>query len=295
MTSPARIAVITDIHHGQHFVTKRGDRALDLMADFGTFVRKQGVDHVLDLGDRISDVDHDTDLRLEADVAETFAAIDTPISHVCGNHDVALLTMEENEQIFDRPMGHRTVDVGGWRIVVWGADATTLRSPSYTGFVLREADLIWLATTVQQADRPLLVVTHIPFSGDTQFGNYYFENNPTLATYPNNHRIRAALGLARVPVVALTGHVHRNTFFALDGTTYLTQQSLTESFTTQGEPAAAMGIIELGDDDNWQVWGRDPIQMRFTPTSRRWTPPLPRFDDSPELKARRDRKAETDV
>lgn len=295
MTAPARIAVVADIHHGQQFVTKRGDRALDLMEDFAAFVTDQRADHVLDLGDRISDVDHDTDIRLETEVAEAFAAIATPTSHVCGNHDVAMLTVAENEQIFDKPMGHRTVDVGDWRIVLWGADATTLRSPSYTGYVLREADLVWLATTMQQADRPVLVVTHIPFSDHTQLGNYYFENNPTLATYPTGYRVRAALGLAKVPVVAMTGHVHRNTFIALDGITYLTQQSLTESFTTQGEPAGAMGIVELGDDVRWQVFGADPIELRFTPTTGRWAPPLPAFDDSPELKARRDRRAESDL
>lgn len=291
----ARIAVVTDIHHGPQFVTKRGDRALDLMGDFATFVDQQQPDHVLDLGDRISDVDHDTDLRLQREIADAFKAITVPTSHVCGNHDVAKLTVAENEAIFGRPMGHRTVDVGGWRIVLWGADATTLRSPSHTGFVLREADVVWLATTMQQADRPVLVVGHIPYSDHPLLGNYYFENNPELSKYPTGYRVRAALGLANVPVVVLTGHVHLNTFMAIDGITYLTQQSLTESFTTQGEPAAAMGMIELGDDVRWQVCGADPIEMRFTPTTGRWTPPLPRFDDSPELKARRDRIAETDV
>lgn len=73
--------------------------------------------------------------------------------------------------------------------------------------------------------------------------------------------------------------------------THLTQQSLTESFTTQGEPAAAMGLIELGATVNWRVVGRDPIGFGFTPTSTRWTPPLPVFSEHPEIATRAQRTA----
>ena len=41
---------------------------------------------VIDLGDRISDRDRETDLRLEREVADAFAAIQAPRSHINGNH-----------------------------------------------------------------------------------------------------------------------------------------------------------------------------------------------------------------
>ena len=63
-----RIAIVADIHHGAPSHTKRGDAALDLMADFAAWANSEAPHLVLDLGDRISDIDEETDLQLEAEV-----------------------------------------------------------------------------------------------------------------------------------------------------------------------------------------------------------------------------------
>lgn len=282
-----RLAIVTDIHHGPRSTAKRGDAALSLLADFARFANDARPDLVLDLGDRISDVDAATDERLAAEVADGFRAVSAPVRHVCGNHDLDHLSVARNEAILGQDLAHETLDVGGWRIVLWRADARIRRGPEHTGFVLVEEDLIRLAQIVQAADRPLLVVSHVPVSGHAQVGNYYFQNNPASATYPGAERVRAALALARVPVVCLAGHVHWNTVTTVDGITHLTQQSLTESFTTQGEPAAAMGLLELGESVRWEVVGADPIAYGFTPRAHRWTPPLPDFRAHPGLRERR--------
>jgi len=280
-----RLAIVADIHHGAPSATKRGDTALGLMTEFARFSRDMGATHVLDLGDRISDVDHDTDLALQAEVAEAFRAVDAPVRHLCGNHDRDHLSVEENESILGQRLGHEVLDLGAWRVALWRADTRIARGPEHSGFVLREADLLWLSRVAQAADRPLLVVGHVPISGHAQTGNYYFQNNPASATYPMAERARAALAQARVPVVCLSGHVHWNSVTTVDGITHLTQQSLTESFTTGGEPAGAMGIIELGDTLRWEVAGADPFALTLTPSTRRWTPAMPDFRTHPETRA----------
>ena len=55
-----RIAIVTDIHHGAPSHTKRGDTALDLLGQFADWANAQKPDLVLDLGDRISDIDTQT-------------------------------------------------------------------------------------------------------------------------------------------------------------------------------------------------------------------------------------------
>jgi Icc protein len=282
-----RLAIIADIHHGAPSATKRGDTAMGLMAEFARFAADAGATHVIDLGDRISDLDRDTDLRLEAEVAEAFRAVAAPVWHLCGNHDRDHLSVADNEAILGQTSGHEAHDIDGWRIVLWRADAKIHRTPERSGFILREADLLWLSRVAQNADRPLMVLSHVPISGHAQTGNYYFQNNPSASVYPMADRARAALAQARVPVVCLSGHVHWNTVTTVDGITYLTQQSLTESFTTRGEPSGAMGIIELGDTVNWRVEGADPFALAFRPTATRWTPPLPDFASHPELRLRR--------
>lgn len=272
-----RIAIVADIHHGAPSLTKRGDTALDLMADFARFANEARADLVLDLGDRISDIDRTRDLELESEVAEAFRAVEGPICHINGNHDRDHLSVEDNERIFGQALGHQTIDIGDWRLVLWRADTLIRRGAGKSSFHLPEADLLWLSRTVRNADRPLLVASHVPVSGHSQIGNYYFENNAAVSTYPQADRARAMLAQCRHPVVCISGHVHWNTVTKVDGVMHLTQQSLTESFTTDGEPAAAMGLIELGETVDWQVEGADPIAFSFRPDLARWTPPVAPF------------------
>lgn len=286
MSKALRLAFVADIHHGENSFTKIGAEALPLMAEFRRFVAEARPDAVIDLGDRISDRDHATDLRLEREVAEAFAPIQAPRFHLCGNHDRDHLSVAENEAILGQPLGHRVVDLGGWRLALWAADSKIHRPG---GFVLREADLLWLAATVEAADRPLAIMSHVPVSGHGQTGNYYFERNPEASTYPGAERVRAVLARARVPVVCLAGHVHWNTLTTVDGIPHLTLQSLTESFTTMPGPAGAFALLELGETISWTVHGKDPFSTRIeaTQTLRRWMTPLQPFDEHPELRLRR--------
>ncbi len=70
-----KIAIVTDIHHGKDAEAKKGSQALPLLKKFARFVAKQKPDLVLDLGDRISDEDPETDLRLEEEVSAAFEPI----------------------------------------------------------------------------------------------------------------------------------------------------------------------------------------------------------------------------
>lgn len=273
-----RLAVVADIHHGAPSLTKRGDAALGLLGEFARYAADARPDAVIDLGDRISDVDADTDARLAAEVADGFKAVAAPRLHLDGNHDRDHLTADRNDALLGRAGGSEALDLGGWRVLLWRACPRIARGPERRGFALPESDLLWLSRAVQAADRPLLVVSHVPLSGHAQTGNYYFERNPGLSTYPEAARARAALAQARTPVVCLAGHVHWNSATCVDGIWHLTQQSLTESFTTEGAPAAAMGLVELDDGAlRWRVDGLDPIELALRPTARRWTPPLAPF------------------
>ena len=272
-----RIAIITDIHHGAPSLTKRGDTALELLEHFTAFVAAEAPDLVLDLGDRISDVDAETDLRLEREVADALSGLAAPIHHICGNHDRDHLSVAQNAEVLGQSLVHEVLDLGDWSLALWRADAKIHRGAERRGFHLPEPDLVWLAQTVAGAEKPMLVASHVPVSGHGQIGNYYFENNPDVSRYPQSDRARAVLATSPMPLVALAGHVHWNTLTQGDGVTHLTQQSLTESFTTGGAPAAAWGMLELGREVHWQVHGRDPFEARFTPSARRWTPPLPPF------------------
>lgn len=286
MADTLRLALVADIHHGHDHFTKKGSASLGLMEEFARFVADARPDAVIDLGDRISDEDRETDLRLEREVAEAFRAVRGPVFHICGNHDRDHLTVAENEAIFGQSLAHQTLDIGGWRVVLWRADSQ-IRRPG--GFLLTEADLLWLAGVVRQADRPLAIMSHVPVSGHAQTGNYYFERNPMSSTYPGAERVRDVLRAARVPVTWVSGHVHWNTLTVVDGIPHFTLQSLTETFTTHPAPAATWALLELGEAIEWRVLGGDPFAATLPAAiaGRRWITPLQPFEDHPELRLRR--------
>ncbi|MGL5136700.1 MAG: metallophosphoesterase family protein, partial [Beijerinckiaceae bacterium] len=283
-----RIAIVTDIHHGQDAEAKKGSRALPLLAEFANWVAAEKPDLVLELGDRISDEDPETDIRLEREVNAALEPVRAvaPVHHLCGNHDRDFMSVAQNEEILGQKLGHETIDIKGWRIVLFRAD-TLIRRPG--GFHCPDADIAWLEATVAAADRPMLIASHVPASGHSQVGNYYFERNPASSTYPEAERLRAVLRGAQVPTAWISGHVHWNTVTTVDGVPYFTQQSLTESYVMSpergvGEACGAFGLMQLDTDTiDWQVFGQDAFHVRLPvrQTARRWYAPLGVFSENP--------------
>lgn len=294
-----RIAIVTDIHHGRDAEAKKGAAALGLMKKFAGFVVESKPDLVLDLGDRISDENHETDLKLAREVNLAFDPVRraAPVFHICGNHDRDFLSVRQNEDILGQSLDNTVIDTGGWRIALFRAD-TLIRRPG--GFSCPEADIAWLSQVVAEADRPLLIASHVPISGHSQIGNYYFENNPDAATYPREAALlRGIIRGARVPTAWVAGHVHWNTLTTIDGIAHITQQSLTESFVMSGETGSgsacgAYGLLELSEEKlRWQVFGADAFRARvpLAQLARRWYPPMPPFHELPASRERAERIA----
>lgn len=296
---PLRIAIVTDIHHGKDSPSKKGTAALPLMAEFSAFVADAKPDFVLDLGDRISDEGPETDLRLEAEVHEAFQPVreTAPVWHINGNHDRDYLTVAQNEAILGQGLGHESRDLGDWQLILWRADTLIRREGpgGHNGFLYAPGDLAWLEAAIEAATKPVLIASHVPVSGHSQVGNYYFERNPASSTYPQADKVRAALRRLKTPAAWVSGHVHWNTVTTVDGIPHLTQQSLTEAFVTadepaHGTPAGAFGLLELSADAiDWQVLGADAFRFSapLAQMARRWFPPMPPFEDIPGQEERR--------
>jgi 3',5'-cyclic-AMP phosphodiesterase len=274
-----RIAVVADIHHGRDTFTKRGSAAIGLLNGFIDTVNGGSVDAVIDLGDRISDETIERDAALQREVATSFRRLgNKPRHHVIGNHDLAMLSEDENAALLDAPMHTRAAIVGGHRIAFWQPDVSLTAE---RGLHLKDGDLAALERLLGADDRSTLLVTHVPLSGHAQTGNYYFERNPGHATYAENAEIRRVIAEAPCPLIALAGHVHWNTLTMVDGTAHLTLQSLTETFTT-GEPAGSTAMIEIdGDEFRFVVGGLDRVAVTLPwPKARpQWRRPLKAFSE----------------
>lgn len=258
----ARIAIITDIHADRQHGSKQGDRALALLADFVDHINglrgRERPDLVLDLGDRISDLDPQTDRRTLERVAEVFSRLRVPRVHLLGNHDLVHLSAADNASILGASMEHHVLELAAWRLLFWYPNAHLGRH----GFEFDPSDLEWLEKTLRQSERPTAIFSHAPYSGASMLGNHYFEPMPQYAGYKSTPALRSILERHTVNL-CLTGHVHWNSLSTVDGIHHLTVQSLTERFTTHPNTANAWAMLELNGYIRLEVFGHDPFRLEL--------------------------------
>ena len=274
-----KIAIIADIHHD----VSPGS-AFDVRPVVEAFVdRANGtaVDLLIDLGDRIDDVDRNTDFAAAADLADIFSRFRGPRVHLLGNHDVVNLTSDDHHRLFGQQPTHQVLDLDDARVIVW---QPSVRFDRKLGFPPAAPDLDWLLDSLNADHRPAIVATHIPVSGASMAGNYYFENNSDFATYPDHARIRRAVEETGRASLWMAGHVHWNSFAAIGGVRHLTIQSPSERFTTNPDPACTFAeISSTGDTARLEIFGRDrlAIDLPFGASgAQSWLPPRPRVERS---------------
>src|SRR5215831_15381059 len=121
MANALRIALIADIHHGVDQGTKLGSAALDLMQPFVDWVNAIQPEIVVELGDRINDIDKEADLKFTRDVAHAFTAVQRPCVHILGNHDNNQLSRAESEGVMQTTFVLHSRDVQGYHLVFWNS------------------------------------------------------------------------------------------------------------------------------------------------------------------------------
>ena len=165
-------------------------------------------------------------------------------------------------------------DVGGWSLIFW-RPACILSLEK--GFVLDDADLVWLRAALDAAAYPSVVFLHVPIDDHSMTGNYYFENLPHLSTYSNASQARRMIEASGKVVLAMSGHVHWNAGSTIGGIHYRTLAALADTFHASGEASLAWGVLDLGGDRlSLEVFGREPCSWAAAPraSADRWYAPL---------------------
>lgn len=253
-----RLALIADIHHGPDKGTKIGSAAVPLMRDVLPELQAVNAHAVIELGDRINDVDHDADIALQREVADQFGLARLKAAHLLGNHDNHQISREEAENAFQRSFASNSFDANGFHIVIWNAHThLTLER----GFHFAPGDLDWLRDDLAATELPTVICSHAPLDNGSMAGNFYFEHMPQYGGYlDEGPAAREIIERSGKVVLCLAGHTHWNALNVIDGIPYVTIHSLTESFTTNGKPTGAWGVAEIGETIDIQVFGRDPAR-----------------------------------
>ena len=260
MTAPLKIALIADIHHGIDVGTKLGAAALPLLKSFVNWVNDLRPDLVVELGDRVNDLDRDTDYRWTCEVAHAFGKVIAPRVHILGNHDVMALSRDETEDAMQVSFASHSRDANGYHLVFWNC-SVNFEDGTYH---LSAADLEWLSTVLAATDLPTVIFSHVPLDNGSMLGNFYFERLvPNGGQYADGAAARDIIERSGKVIACLAGHTHWNSRNTIDGVHYITIHSLTESFTTHPHPTGAYGLLTIDEHLSVEVFGRDPILHRL--------------------------------
>lgn len=278
-----RISIITDIHYGPTSRTcpdvKDPDwPILERIRSFAALAERERADLVLDLGDRISDVDRETDLESASAVFAAFSGFSGPVVHILGNHDVINLTRDDHAALSGRDFGSRVVDFPEVRLIAWQVDVLLDREADRLPPVAGQLE--WLLDTLASDDRPAIIATHVSFSGRAQDGNYYHHHKPAYASHPDHAAVRTAVEATGRAALWLSGHSHWNAVTNIGNLVHVTLQSFTERYTTHPLTAGAHADLCIaGDSFSIEVHGNDPIYLRMPfrkSGDRPWLPPIRR-------------------
>ncbi len=267
------VALITDIHFGPDRGTKKGSSAPELMRKFKHWLNASSCSLLVELGDRISDVDRDTDIVNIRQVAGWFSDISLPHYHLAGNHDLEELTLAENEELLKFSLRSTSVDVAGFHLVFWNAGSKLDREK---GFSLLEEELRWLKADLAKTKFPTIIFTHVPLDNGSMKGNFYFEKAyPLHACYSieDGEKIREVIERSNKVILCINGHAHWNAYHCIDGIHYITLPSLTETFPTYPNACESWAKLSVGDEIQLQVFGNLPIEYRLPirlPASEHW-------------------------
>ena len=265
-----KFGIVTDIHAGSDFNTKRGSEGLALLEAALATIRAAGCEMVIDLGDRISEAGREADLVLMEEIAAVFRASGLTHLHLFGNHDLYALDEADNVRILGN-CGTRIVDCPGLRLVLFHGD---LDSPAERmRFRLAEERRRALGALVSDAPGPTLLLSHVPLLSRSMEGSFYFERAWRDGyCYDEHAAIRSILEAAPHLVACFAGHVHWTSLAAIDGIHLVTIGSLTETFTTYPEPEGAFAIVTVGERLHVDVRGRAPTEflLPLRPPGHRW-------------------------
>lgn len=284
MTEPLELLLLSDVHNGPPFEAKAGPQALAELRMVLERLEREPAELLIDLGDRINNVSAEDDLKHMREVAAAFAGSSKDRHHLLGNHDVKLLSVQDNAQALGLPVGHRILRRSGWSLLLWSPP------PYYRadGCLVSEEDVAWLREALDGLDGPAVLFTHVPLGGGTMRGNYYFEGAPAAgASYRELERLQEMILAHDHVKAAVAGHVHWNSLNVVDGVPFLTIQSLSELATTAPAPAGAWAKLRLEPGTvELEVYGRDPFLVRLPlreggrhwlrrPGMRPWRPAAP--------------------
>ncbi len=264
--SVLKIGLIADIHYGANRGSRMGTEAGRLLEGFLEAMDRFRPALIVDLGDRVMDIDPVIDWRHTLHVQSVLSRARVPVYHVFGNHDVKNNPKREICDLLGVPAARAVVRTPQCHLVI--LDTVDPVVGRYGGHVSDE-QLEWLRGALAEDRRPVVVFTHHPLDDQDTQPNPLFSEHPEWALVDNRRAVRDLLFAADRVVAVISCHVHWNYVTFTQGVPFVTIQSLIETWCTHGRPAGAYGKLWIGPGRQIRlvVEGRDPLTVHIAPAA----------------------------
>lgn len=256
-----KISFVTDIHNGPSAGNKYGEKAVRLTEKFVEATNKYAPDLAIDMGDRVTMEDPETDRDRMLEIKSIFNDLACPFHAIDGNHDLKHLSAEENAEIMGQPKGSYSVESQGFHIVFWKLDLSAYNDH---GIEISDKELEWLERDLSKTDKPTIIVTHVPL--DDKKGGLDSDNNPTKRfAYPNANKARKIIEDSGHVILCIGGHRHTNSHKEINGVHYLTLQSLVQGQKGEGK-RSPHGTFAFAEFDTEQGQMQIRLQGKYKKT-----------------------------
>lgn len=257
-----KFALITDIHYGRDKGWKLGVQARSLMADFIAAVNSYGPDFTAALGDFVNSRSHNSDTACLRELKTHFNKAAAPVHCIIGNNDIRHMSRAEYEKILDNPANSYIKDFKGYRFVFWNPNVDT---DTKDGLFMPESDLEWLEKTLDESDKPVILLSHIPVDNREwdDISATIRDRSANRSYYPEGGKIREVLEKSGKVVMCMAGHKHQNRHREINGIHYLIHQSFSQS--DDGHTAlGAYSFVEIEKDGHVRIKGFGKNQPDFS-------------------------------
>lgn len=241
--------------------TRLGSTALPLLDTFAEeMTRRFKPDLIVDLGDRINDVEAGQDAERILTIRSRLESVGVPVLFLYGNHDLINVGPAEQQRLLGKKADFESLDFRGFHLILLNSQDPTLGG---VGGTVSEKQLAWLEQDLRDSEGPVVVFCHHPLNEQETSPHWYFNTHPDFALAVNRERVRALLARSGRVRAVFSGHMHWNHTQVLDGIPYITVESLVCCGMTGGQPAGGFTEAVLEEAGGLQVTVRGRLPMTF--------------------------------
>lgn len=257
-----RIGLITDIHSGPDVDTRLGTAAFPLLDMFvEQMLQRFRPDLIVDLGDRINDVDVIGDTERIQQVRSRLESIGVPILFLHGNHDLINIDKGKMRELLGKKSDYESIDYLGYHIILLNTQDPTFGG---VGGTISEDQLGWLKEDLDKCEGPVVVFSHHPLDEQEFNSHWFFGEHPEFALAVNREYSRSLFTHSQKVRAVFNGHMHWNNIEIIDGIPYATIESLVDGGLTGGRPAGGFAELVLEENGNIALEVRGELPMSFS-------------------------------